>query len=82
MVSWLPSNVAKVGYGVHSNPAWVGLLSLSAKMNIRRESTAESACQRGEALFVRVDEGRKELKSFRDKNEGAYRSGKGGEEPV
>ena len=31
---------------------------------------------------MRVDEGRKGLKSCRDKNEATYRRGEGGEEPA
>ena len=31
---------------------------------------------------MRVDEGKKVPKSSRDKNEGTYRSGEGGEEPA
>ena len=39
-------------------------------------------CSVGRYNSMRVDEGRKRLKSSRDKNEGTYRSGKGVEEPA
>ena len=35
----------------------------------------------GRRNSMRVDDGREGLKSFRDENGGAYRSGEGGEEP-